>query len=165
MIEDLQIRPMQMEDIEQVRVIDRQSFPLPWPEHAYHFELTQNPNSRLWVVTLPGPDGAPKVVGMVVVWMIVDEAHIATLAVHPDYRRRGIGRELLVHTLKEALREGARTSMLEVRAGNWVAQNLYRKFSFREVGRRRRYYQDNQEDAVLMNADLVWIEKQGLIDR
>jgi ribosomal-protein-alanine N-acetyltransferase len=90
------------------------------------------------------------VCGMVVVWLILDETHIATLGVHPDYRGLGIGKRLLTVALEETARHGANQATLEVRESNTIAQNIYRKFGFENVGRRRRYYRDNREDAVLM---------------
>jgi ribosomal-protein-alanine N-acetyltransferase len=148
------IRPMQLNDLEQVTAIDRQSFNLPWPNHAYHYELTTNANALLWVAEYTLPHGGQRVVGMIVVWLIVDEVHIATIAVDPAYRRLGIGERLLEVALQEGMRRGARQALLEVRAGNQAAQALYRKFGFETVGRRPRFYQDNFEDAVLMTADL-----------
>jgi ribosomal-protein-alanine N-acetyltransferase len=86
--------------------------------------------------------------------MIVDEAHIATIATHPEFRRRGIGRDLLVHALREAVQEGAQRVFLEVRAGNEAALAMYHRMGFAEDGRRSRYYKDNGEDAILMSMDL-----------
>ena len=87
------------------------------------------------------------------VWLIQDEAHIATLAVHPDYRGKGVAANLLHKVLFEAFKSGARKAMLEVRASNQIAQSLYKGFGFEIVTRRRRYYRDNNEDALLMNHD------------
>ena len=92
-------------------------------------------------------------VGMIDVWLIQEEAHIATLAVHPDYRGRGIAANLLRKVLFESFKLGARRAMLEVRASNQAAQSLYKDFGFKIVSRRRRYYRDNNEDALLMNLD------------
>lgn len=147
---DILIRPMRQEDLAQVRDIDRLSFSLPWPEQAYSYELLENPAARLWVAETMMPDGQRLIVGMVVVWLVLDEAHIATLAVHPEFRRRGIAKRLLVRALRSTIHEGAKQAMLEVRASNHIAQNLYRQFGFVVVGRRPRYYLDNNEDAVLM---------------
>jgi [ribosomal protein S18]-alanine N-acetyltransferase len=146
----LTYRHMELDDLEQVREIDRLSFSIPWPATSYRFELLENPGSILWVAENQSEGGRRKIVGMIVVWMILDEAHIATIAVHPDFRGLGIGRELLAVVLREAIENGAVESMLEVRANNPVAQDLYQDFGFVIVGRRPRYYQDNQEDAVLM---------------
>jgi ribosomal-protein-alanine N-acetyltransferase len=142
----LVVRRMAEADLSAVQQIDRESFSLPWPERAFHFELVGNPASRCWVAEMDG-----QIVGMLVVWMIVDEAHIATIAAHPDYRRRGIARQLLVHAMDEATQAGAVRAFLEVRAGNEAAKAMYHKLGFAEDGRRKRYYKDNGEDAILMS--------------
>jgi ribosomal-protein-alanine N-acetyltransferase len=140
------IRRMIPADLEQVVAIDRASFSLPWPARSFQFELSDNPASRSWVAELAG-----RVVGMIVLWLIVDEAHIATIATHPEFRRQGIGAGLLIHALRSVKAEGAQRAFLEVRAGNQVAQEMYRRFGFMEDGRRPRYYKDNNEDAILMS--------------
>jgi [ribosomal protein S18]-alanine N-acetyltransferase len=140
------IRKMSVDDISAVVDLDQKSFSLPWPERSFRFELTDNPAARCWVAELDG-----KVVAMIVVWLIVDEAHVATLATHPEYRRQGIGRRLLAYALRQMMQDGARSSFLEVRASNLPAQEMYRKFGYEATGRRRHYYRDNDEDAILMN--------------
>jgi ribosomal-protein-alanine N-acetyltransferase len=163
----IRIRPMQPDDLEQVRLIDRLSFSLPWPESAFQYELNANPAALLWVAEVEPVPEERVVVGMIVVWLIVDEAHIATIAVHPDFRGQGIGRRLLSTALRQAIRKGASQSMLEVRAGNVSAQALYRRFGFEVTYRRPRYYRDNQEDALLMNLTgmdekyLGWLENES----
>ena len=147
---NLYIRKMTLEDIRAVVELDQISFSLPWPERSFRFELTDNPASRCWVAEANG-----RVVGMLVAWLFVDEAHIATIATHPDYRRQGIARKLLTYALQSALREGAESSFLEVRESNVPAQDMYRKFGYVEVGRRKRYYRDNDEDAILMNLEKI----------
>jgi ribosomal-protein-alanine N-acetyltransferase len=142
------IRKMTLDDLELVVAIDQASFSLPWPARSFQFELTDNPAARCWVADLEG-----RVVGMMVAWLIVDEIHIATIATHPDYRRQGIGKKLLLHTLQSAQEEGAITSFLEVRESNDAALEMYRKFGFVESGRREGYYKDNDEDAMLMTLD------------
>ena len=139
------VRKMTLDDFEQVVAIDQVSFSLPWPSRAFHYELTDNPASRCWVAELDGC-----VVAMLVAWFIVDEIHIATIATHPDFRKRGIGGKLLLHTLQSAKAEGAVSSFLEVREGNAAAIMMYRKFGYVESGRREGYYKDNGEDAILM---------------
>ena len=151
---NLIIRKMTVDDIPAVVDLDQKSFSLPWPERSFRFELTDNPASRCWVAELDG-----KVVGMIVVWLIVDEAHVATLATHPDYRRRGIGRRLLAHALRHIMEDGARSSFLEVRESNLAAQEMYREFGYEVTGRRRRYYRDNDEDAILMSLDSLNAER------
>lgn len=154
------IRRMTIDDVSAVVELDQKSFSLPWPERSFRFELTDNPASRCWVAELEG-----QIVGMIVVWLLVDEAHIATIATHPDYRRKGIGKQLLSHALRHLMDEGARSSFLEVRESNYAAQDLYRKFGYEETGRRRRYYKDNDEDAILMNLDSLNVEHLLLDDR
>jgi ribosomal-protein-alanine N-acetyltransferase len=159
---------MRAEDLNQAVLLDCMSFSLPWPPSAYLHELN-NTGGKVWVAEqvleapleysspfpvpvadFVQPAGAHAVVGVIVVWLIVDEAHIATLAVHPKLRRQGIARKLLCVALKEAAKDGMLSALLEVRAGNEAALSLYRKFGFDVVGRRPRYYQDNYEDALLM---------------
>lgn len=141
----MNIRRMTLDDLAQVIAIDQASFSLPWPERSFRFEITENPASRAWVAETDG-----RIVGMIVAWMLVDEAHIATIATHPAFRRQGIASKLLIHTLQGMMNEGAKTSVLEVRESNISAQEMYRKFGFEESGRRPHYYKDNGEDAILM---------------
>jgi len=147
---NVMIRKMMLDDIERVVAIDRVSFSLPWPERSFRFELTDNPASRCWVAEVDG-----KIVGMIVVWLIVDEVHVATIATHPEFRRQGIAKNLLSYALQYMSTEGAQSSFLEVRASNLAAQDLYRKFGFEESGVRRRYYRDNDEDAILMTLSAI----------
>jgi ribosomal-protein-alanine N-acetyltransferase len=141
---------MRLDDLEQVHAIDLTSFSVPWPESSFRYELLENPHSLLLVAEDLASDQTRQVVGVIVVWLIEDEAHIATLSVHPDYRGQGISRELLASALLESIRQGTALATLEVRANNLVAQALYRKFRFEVAGRRARYYRDNQEDALIM---------------
>lgn len=141
----MQIRRMTLEDVPAVVALDQLSFSLPWPERSFRFELMENHNSRCWVAEMDG-----RIVGTIVAWLLVDEAHIATLATHPDHRRQGIARKLLEYALRYMSREGAVTSFLEVRESNSAAQEMYRTFGYEQVGRRRRYYKDTNEDAILM---------------
>jgi ribosomal-protein-alanine N-acetyltransferase len=143
-----------MEDVPAVVELDQLSFSLPWPERSFRYELTDNPASRCWVYEQDG-----RIVGMLVAWLLIDEAHIATLATHPDYRRRGIAKQLLTHALRFMAREGAVSSFLEVRESNLAAQEMYRRFGFEVSGRRPRYYKDNDEDAILMTLEGLNVEK------
>jgi ribosomal-protein-alanine N-acetyltransferase len=153
-----------VEDLEQVHAIDRASFSIPWPENSYRYELLENSRSLLLVAEADAPGGAKLVVGVVVAWLIEDEAHIATLSVHPDYRGQGISRELMAAVLIEAIHRGMQMATLEVRANNYIAQTLYRRFRFEVFGRRPRYYRDTNEDALIMTIEgldenyLKWLE-------
>lgn len=147
-------------DLLAVQTIDQLSFSLPWPTSAFHYEFFENEQALLWLaervpdglVDQPMPE-ASTIVGFVVMWMILDEGHVATIAVHPDWRRCGIAAELLSLSLQDAIAHGAVCSTLEVRQSNASAQALYARFGFKEVGRRRRYYRDNQEDALILTVD------------
>lgn len=155
----LTFRKMTVDDIPAVIELDQKSFNLPWPERSFRFELTDNPASRCWVADLDG-----KLVGMIVIWLIIDEAHVATVATHPNYRRQGIGKRLLAHALRHMIQDGARSSFLEVRESNLAAQEMYRKFGYEVTGRRRRYYRDNDEDAILMNLESLNAERLMMDD-
>ncbi len=149
----LQFRPMKLEDVPRVHEIDLLSFSLPWPEKSYVFELTENTTTLAIVAEIQLHEAAPLVIGMAVVWIVIDEGHIATIAIHPDFRGQGHGKRLLAETLRKAIRRGISLATLEVREHNLPAQQLYLKFGFRVVGRRAHYYKDNNEDAVLMTVD------------
>jgi len=141
----IEIGRMTLDDLPAVVELDQLSFSLPWPERSFRFELTENDASRCWVAEQNG-----KLVGMIVAWLLVDEAHIATIATHPDHRRQGIARKLLTYALRYMSKEGAVSSFLEVRESNIAAQGMYRKFGYEVTGRRKRYYKDTDEDAILM---------------
>ena len=138
------IRPMLAADLSAVTEIDRLCFSQPWSQNAYQSELT-NQRARCWVAQVD-----EQLAGVLVLWQVLDEAQIATIGVHPAFRRQGIGSLLLKTALQTGYGEGMRTYTLEVRAGNAAAQKLYGEFGFEVVGRRPRYYRDNGEDAVLM---------------
>ena len=144
------IRRMELSDVDTVKEIDNLSFTLPWPRRAFLFELQENQASHFYVAEHTGPDGESRVVGMIGLWLIVDEVHISTLAVHPAYRRQGIARRLILEAILQSRRKGARSATLEVRESNLGALELYQQLGFRITGRRARYYKDNNEDAVLM---------------
>ena len=156
---------MVLEDIEQVIAIDTISFSMPWSRKSYRFELTENPTAALWVAesNLSGDQG--RIVGMIATWFVINEVHIATIAVHPDYRRQGIGARLLARGILHSAEKGATVAMLEVRRTNLGAQALYRWFGFTVVGFRPRYYHDNNEDALLMNLHPLSIDFLRQIDR
>jgi len=141
---------MTLDDVARVHEIDVLSFSLPWPEKSFRFELTENPSSLTLVGEIQPENDQPMIIGMSVVWIIVDEAHIATIAIHPDFRGRGYGKQLLGEVLRQSIQRGARLATLEVRASNLAAQKMYHWFGFSTVGRRIHYYRDNYEDAIIM---------------
>ncbi len=160
------VRPMALDDIPQVRNIDQISFSLPWPERSYRFEITENTSSRAWVAEQVQENGERQIVAMIVAWLILDETHIGTFAVHPNFRRAGVGRLLMAKTLLTAYEDGARICYLEVRRSNQPAIRLYEMFGFIQTSVRARYYRDNNEDALLMTLDPIVPEKiQALLER
>jgi [ribosomal protein S18]-alanine N-acetyltransferase len=151
----VKIRPMVLGDVEAVYAIDRLSFALPWTERSYRFEISENPNASAWVAEAALPDGSHCIVGMIVTWLVIDEAHVGTIAIHPEYRQMGIGRRLLATCLLDTAKKGALQSLLEVRRSNLAAQKLYELFGFKQVGVRSRYYRDNNEDALLLTLETL----------
>lgn len=143
------IQDMTLLDVDGVQDVERASFPVPWPANAFRHELSQNRNAR-YVVAREGD----RIVGYGGLWLMVDEAHITTFAVHPDARRRRVGERLLLRLFDLASELNAQWLTLEVRASNLAAQALYEKYGFRRAGVRRRYYSDNNEDALIM-----WTER------
>ena len=146
---------MSSEDIQEVFQIDVLTAALNWPVSSYYFEIEKNTASRSWVAA--SEDGT--ILGFIVLWLIVDEIHIANFAVHPKHQNQGIGKALVTHGLISAWVEGARISFLEVRAGNKNAIHIYQTIGFEHAGIRKNYYQDNHEDALLMNLETKSFEK------
>jgi [ribosomal protein S18]-alanine N-acetyltransferase len=143
-----QVREMTLADIAAVHRIEKASFPTPWPAYAFQQELESNRLARYLVVSVQG-----ELVAYAGVWLLVDEAHVTTFAVMPDWRERGIGGRLLMAVLRMAEAIGAAVATLEVRLSNVPARRLYEKFGFRPVGIRPRYYSDNGEDALIMTTE------------
>ncbi len=139
------INRLTITDINSILTVERASFSMPWSEDSYRFELTQNPLSYYW-----GCFDEQRLVGFIGFWLIIDEAHIANVAVDQQYRRRGIGELLLRFTFADAMAKGAKGITLEVRESNQIAINLYQKLGFTEAGRRPHYYSDNDEAAIIM---------------
>ncbi len=139
------IRPITSDDIDAVWDIEKMCFSVPWSRQSFVLEVEKNKCARYVVAEHSGA-----VVGYGGMWLIVDEAHITNIAVHPLFRRRGIGEAILKALMAEAHRMGIDRMTLEVRASNIPAQNLYKKLGFVEVGVRKGYYSDNNEDAIIM---------------
>lgn len=104
----------------------------------------------------PPREGPPTIFGYAGLWLMVDEAHITTIAVRPEFRGHGLGELVLCGLIDTAIEVGARIVTLEVRISNTVAQNLYLKYGFKQSGLRRRYYSDNNEDALIMTAEAIY---------
>lgn len=129
--------------------LDRASFSLPWTERSYLFEVNKNETS-IPLVAL-AEDGS--LLGFIVVWQVEDEAHIGTIAVASAHQRSGLARALIREGLGQAYTRGARKAFLEVRVGNIPARTLYHSLGFVDFDLRKKYYQDNGEDAVVMLLD------------
>lgn len=140
----ISFREMVPEDAAGVEVVEKASFALPWSRKSFWEEAA---NERtFYLVALDGE----QIVGYAGTWLIVDEAQITNIALLPDYRGRGIGTAMLGEIIRESVRRGAERMTLEVRPSNKVAQALYTAYGFKDFGRRRGYYQDNKEDAIIM---------------
>jgi ribosomal-protein-alanine N-acetyltransferase len=154
---DIRIEPMRAADLDAVLHIEQASFPSPWSRQAFLHELERNRVAGLWVARARrsgDEDGVAAVVGYLCLWAVADEVHVTNLAVDPTWRGEGIGRLLLGTLLVHHRAAGARRAFLEVRPGNVGARRLYTGLGFREVGRRRGYYVDTGEDALLLEARL-----------
>ncbi|MFW6160700.1 MAG: ribosomal protein S18-alanine N-acetyltransferase [Acidobacteriota bacterium] len=142
---------MKEEDLPAVVEIECLSFSTPWPETSFKGELENQPVSNPYVVVSKKLD---KVIGYIIFWRIGDEAQIANVAVHPDYRRKGIGKKVVEKILSLLKREEVRFVILEVRPSNTVARALYHKLGFEVIGVREGYYRDPQENALIMGKTL-----------
>lgn len=165
------LRPMSVDDITQVADIERESFPSMWPQTAYRRELTNkiarytviaeprgerpSPPPGVWgtlrrIAGVSAPSESEHLLGFIGIWLMAGDAHIVTVAVRQSHRRMGIGERLLITAIEQAMEFGQEVVTLEVRASNDAARRLYEKYGFNNVGRRVRYYTDNNEDAIIM---------------
>jgi ribosomal-protein-alanine N-acetyltransferase len=145
MIGGVTFRLMKVEDIDQVLIIEHASFATPWSREAFFNEMVNNPYATYVVMEEEG-----KIIGYCGLWVVLEDAHITNVAVLPEHRGRKLGEALLSQTLELAKALGAERLSLEVRVSNTVAQGLYRKLGFQNGGIRKRYYTDNNEDAIVM---------------
>ena len=141
--------PMTEGDLDQVLAIERVSFVTPWTRAAFCYEIEQNKVARCTVMHV-----GDRVVGYLCLWEIGHEIHITNLAVHPEWRRRGVGRRLLAFAMAESKARGVTLAFLEVRPSNAQAVKLYESLHFQVIGRRTGYYFDTGEDALVMEARL-----------
>lgn len=165
----LTLRYMRLQDIPEVSVIDRMAFDPPWSPRSYQYEITESNYSHMVVLEKSNdsdkptsnwrriiqhlgvlPESESVIVGYGGLWNIVDEAHISTIATHPQFRGKGWGEVLLAGMIRRGLSLGAAYIVLEVRVSNVVAQNLYKKYGFETVGTKSNYYHNNNEDAYDM---------------
>src|SRR6202022_795553 len=141
----LHIAPMQVKDIPGDLHVEALCFSTPWPRNAFHSELTDNKLAHYFV----GYCGE-EATALARLWVILEDAHITTVAVHPAHQRQHYGERLVIRLLEEAIERGACWITLEGRESNVAAQNLYKKYGFTIVNTRRGYYSDNDENALVM---------------
>ncbi|AMA74244.1 MULTISPECIES: ribosomal protein S18-alanine N-acetyltransferase [Aneurinibacillus] len=149
MEQEFMIRRMEMKDLDDIEEVEQLSFPTPWSRESFINELKNNVFARYFVI-----EKDKRVIGYGGMWLVLDEAHITNIAIHPDYRGLRLGERLMRRLMGLAIRSGAASMTLEVRKSNEVAQRLYRKLGFVEEGVRPGYYTDNGEDAIIMWATL-----------
>ena len=160
------IRFMRLRDVDTVAEIEENTFARPWSRESFRQELTRNAVARYLVAEENG-----EILGYAGAWVILDESHITNIAVREDARGRGLGKRLTSELLQVLSNLGACYATLEVRVSNERAQNLYKSLGFVTVGKRKRYYEDNNEDAWLMVCEHLpeadpdyseepWIEKE-----
>lgn len=142
---DFLIRDMTLEDIEEVVKIEHLSFKTPWTYEAFLSEITRNKVAKYRVI-----EGDKRVVGYYGLWLLYGEGHITNIAVHPEFRGIGLGNMLLEDIINISRENKIHALTLEVRVSNTVAINLYKKYGFIEVARRKGYYSDTGEDAIIM---------------
>ena len=144
--------PMSPSHLDEVTAIELESYENPWARSAFECELGVNPVS--WSRVALTAEAPSRVAGYCVAWIVFEHIHIQNVAVHPEHRRQGLGRLLLLRALEEGRARGAAAALLEVRRSNEAAQNLYRELGFFEAGTRRDYYSRPQEDALLFRKEL-----------
>ena len=177
---------MTMNDVPRVVEIERLAYTTPWPPSAYRREIQENrmahyivvrdtwlkpnpvaiheearrpfPLSLLTRTPAPLSPDIANIIAFAGLWHMINEAHITTIAAHPDYRGRGVGELMLSTLIGVAYAAQARYVTLEVRVSNSVAQSLYRKYGFSQTHIRRRYYSDNHEDAYVMSTQDITSE-------
>ncbi len=142
---DILIRRMQLKDVDEVAAIERATFARPWSRESFRQEMERNKAARYLVAEKGG-----RVIGYAGAWIILDESHITNIAVAEAERGCGVGRKLTEALMQYIANLGAAYATLEVRVSNERAQRLYKSLGFVSVGKRKRYYDDNGEDAFLM---------------
>ncbi|HHX94928.1 MAG TPA: ribosomal protein S18-alanine N-acetyltransferase [Clostridia bacterium] len=144
-LDKLQIQPMQADHLSSVLEIENVSFPTPWSYRSYMGELTRNNFAHYFVGLIED-----KVVGYIGIWIVLDEAHITTIAVAPEFRGNHIAERFIEFGVEYSKVWGAEKMLLEVRVSNKAAQKVYKRMGFVEIGVRKQYYSDTLEDAIVM---------------
>ncbi len=153
--QQLSIEPMHEADVPTVQEIERRIFTSPWPRNAYYRELSSR-NSAYYIVLRREVADGSEIVGYGGMWRMYDEAHVTTIGVRRDLHHRGYGRILFAGLVQAAYDMGAKWITLEVRTSNDNAMRMYEGFGFKVIGRRKGYYTDNGEDAIVMWSDSIY---------
>lgn len=152
---NIQIRRMEKTDVETIVKLEELSYGQHhWSKESFYNELTNNLAHYFCAINDSG-----QIIGYVGCWHIFDEAHITTLSVHPDFRKQGVAQRLLFTIIDGCYKNKIKYITLEVRASNIAAISLYEKNGFKSIGTRKGYYQDNNEDALIMFTENIWYEK------
>ena len=144
MVGEYIIRKMNFNDIDQALEVEKLSFSTPWSRNSFEEELRNT--SACYLVAVHNET----MIGYAGMWLVVDEAHITNIAVHPAFRGLGLGKKLTLELINQAYKQGFGQITLEVRVSNLTARNMYKGLGFHEAGIRKGYYYDNNEDAVIM---------------
>lgn len=150
MKDNVTIRKMQESDLEEVLIVENLSFQAPWTKNIFLKELADNPNASYFVLKIGN-----LLVGYAGLWLSSKLAQVTNIAIHPAYRRKQLGEKLFRYLCHYAILQGAQQLSLEVRASNIAAQKMYRKFGLVPAGIHKRYYTDNDEDAIIMWVNLI----------
>ena len=162
---EVMIRRMTLADVDAVHAIETASFARPWTREDFIKEMTVNVCARYMVADVDG-----KIVGYAGAWMVLDEAHVTNVAVLPEMRRQGVGNKLMAGLMQYAANLGVAYMTLEVRRSNEAAKKLYHTMGFEYVGVRKRYYEDNGEDALIYccqhmpEAEADFVEAESVIE-
>ncbi len=148
----MNLRAMTQDDIERVLIVEKSTFENPWTKNNFLDEFKNSDLSLQYVLEIDG-----LVIGFIIIWIVMDECHLANIAIHPDFQKRGYAQTLMNEVFQIAKKKNCKKVMLEVRKSNIPAIKLYEKNKFHKVGERKDYYHDgfmNAEDAILMDCDL-----------
>lgn len=150
------VRLMKEDDLDTIMKIEQASFPTPWSHHAFLTELIDNEYARYFCLVQEN-----HVIGYMGLWFILEEGHITNVAIAPEFRGHRLGEFLMRTVMQQMFKEGMERMTLEVRTSNFPAQRLYERLGFVLAGRRKGYYSDNREDALIMWVELDSLESKG----
>ena len=154
-MQEVEVKEMTKEDVEEVYQIEELVHPKHhWSRNSFYNELSNN-LAKYYCIK----NTEKKIIGYIGMWQIIEECHITTLAIHPDYRGIQLAQILLIQILNECYKNMIKYVTLEVRESNIGAINLYEKFLFESIGMRKKYYQDNDENAIIMFTQNIWYDR------